>query len=409
MSKRRLHPRETAALAWQANTEGDRDGTFRIAPHLYLQMRGLNRSWLMRWDTGGKTSWMGLGAYENVPQEEAEQMVAKYVAVLKAGGDPRHARDEDRIAAGQPVRSKAAAASTKRAMTFRDVARLYMADREGQWSAGHAEQWRQTLRDYVYPLIGDMALGRIEVDHVVQVMEPLWREKHTTAVKLRTRMRLILDWAEAMGWRSGDNPTRSKAVDIRLGNNGNREVKHREAIPYRQMPGFWRVLAGEDSVRGDATRFMILTAVRASEAIGARWSEIDMAQRVWSIPAERMKMDRGHRVPLSIQAIAVLEKRRALAGDATGLVFLNDKGAQMHRSVPKALIQRLRGTRETAHGCRSTFVEWCDEEAHVDMIVRETCLAHRVGDATVAAYARSDLLVRREPVMQAWADFLSGR
>ena len=160
---------------------------------------------------------------------------------------------------------------------------------EGQWSDAHAMQWHQTLRDYVYPLIGEVALGRIGVDHVVQVMEPLWQDKHTTAVKLRTRMRLILDWAEAMGVRSGDNPTRSKAVDIRLGNNVSHAVKHREAIPYRQMPVFWQALASEESVRGDATRFMILTAVRASEAIGARWEEIDMAERVWTIPAGRMK------------------------------------------------------------------------------------------------------------------------
>ena len=120
MSKRRLHPRETAALAWQANTEGERDGTFRIAPNPYLQMRSYNRSWLMRWEADGRANWMGLGAYENVPQEQAEEMVAKCMAVLRGGGDPRGARDEDRIVAGQPVRSKANSSSTKRAMTFRE-------------------------------------------------------------------------------------------------------------------------------------------------------------------------------------------------------------------------------------------------------------------------------------------------
>ena len=407
MSKRRLHPRETAALAWQPNTEGTSDGTFRVGPNLYLQIRNHNRSWLMRSESKGKTSWMGLGAYEDVPQERAEEMVAKYMAVVRAGGDPRRARDEDRIAAGEPVRSSA---SAKGPMTFRDAARLYLAEFEDRWkSENHAMQWAQTLRDYVYPVIGNVPVGQVGVDHIVRVLEPLWRTKHVTARKVRSRIRQILDWAEAMEWRSGDNPTRSKAVDIRLGNGVNREVRHFEAIPCKQMPAFWQALAKDDTVKGDVTRFMILTAVRANEALGATWEEIDLEQRVWTIPAARMKMERGHRVPLSDQAMAVLEKRRAGAGDEpTGLVFPGPDGRQLHRSVPKSVIQRLRGTTETAHGCRSTFVEWCDEEAHVDETVREKCLAHKVKDATVAAYARSDLLGRRQSVMQAWADYVTG-
>jgi len=176
------------------------------------------------------------------------------------------------------------------------------------------------------------------------------------------------------------------------------------------MPSFWQALAEDDTVKGDLTRFMILTAVRANEGLGATWEEIDLEQRIWAIPAARMKMERGHRVPLSDAALAVLEKRRALAADEpTGLVFPSARGDQMHRSVPKIVIQQLRGSTETAHGCRSTFVEWCDEEAHVDETVREKCLAHKVKDDTVAAYARTDLLGRRETVMQAWADYVTSR
>jgi integrase len=407
MSKRRLHPRETAALAWQPNTEGIQDGTFRVGPNLYLQIRNHNRSWLMRWESKGKTTWMGLGAYEDVPQERAEAMVDKYMPVVRAGGDPRRARDEDRVAAGQPVRSST---SAKGPMTFREAARRYLDEFEDRWkSENHAMQWAQTMRDYVYPAIGNVPVGQVSVNHIVQVLEPLWLSKHVTAKKVRSRIRMILDWAEAMEWRSGDNPTRSKAVDIRLGNGMSHAVKHFEAIPYRQMPGFWQALSGDETVKGDVTRFIILTAVRANEAIGATWEEIDLEQRVWMIPAGRMKMERGHRVPLSDAALAVLEKRRALAGhEPTGLVFPSATGGQLHRSVPKVVIQQLRGTTETAHGCRSTFVEWCDEEAHVHETVREKCLAHKVKDATVAAYAHSDLLGRREPVMQAWADYVTG-
>jgi integrase len=210
---------------------------------------------------------------------------------------------------------------------------------EDRWKdKNHAMQWTQTLRDYVYPIIGDVPLGEIGVDHIVRVLEPIWGTKHVTAKKVRSRIRLILDWAEAMEWRSGDNPTRSKAVDIRLGNGMSHAVKHFEAIPYRQMPGFWEALAGNETVKGDATRFMILTAARTNEALGATWEEIDLEQRVWTIPAARMKMERGHRVPLSDQAMAVLEKRRTLVGDElTGLVFPSTKGGQLHRSVPKAV------------------------------------------------------------------------
>lgn len=407
MSKRRLHPRETAALAWQANTEGDHDGTFRIAPSLYLQMRGHNRSWLMRIVSKGKTSWMGLGAYENVPQEQAEEMVAKYMEVAKTGGDPRRARDEDRLAAGQPVRSSAKA---KGPITFREASRRYMAEFDDQWTQAHTMQWLQTLRDYVYSVIGDVPVAQVGVDHVVQVMEPLWRSKHTTARKLRSRIRMILDWAEAMEWRSGDNPTNAKAVDIRLGNGINREVKHREAIPYKQMRGFWQALAQVDSVQGDVTRFMILTAVRASEAIGATWEEVQLGERVWTIPAERMKLPRAHRVPLSDQAMAILEKRRALAGDhPAGLIFPNAKGGLLHRSVPKVLIQKLRGTTETAHGCRSTFAYWSREVAKADPEARELALAHQIGNSTTRAYSRSDLLEPRRELMQDWANYLDGR
>jgi integrase len=409
MAKRKRKPMTAAQLGelLDPNTEGLPNGYIWDSPKLYVQVRGDSRSWTLKWtQKDGRVASMGLGSCYRVGQREARHLTAKYVAMIQEGRDPRVERDAERVASGEkPLRSTGPAART-----FRDAARAYLAEFENRWkSENHAMQWAQTLRDYVYPTMGDLPLGSISVDHVVEVLQPLWQTKHVTAKKVRSRIRLILDWAEAMEYRSGDNPTRSKAVDIRLG-NGVPSVKHREAIPYKQMPGFWQALADDDTVKGDVTRFMILTAVRASEAIGATWEEIDLEQRVWTIPAERMKMDRGHRVPLSDTALAVLEKRRALAGhEPTGLVFPKATGGQLHRSMPKVVIQRLRGTTETAHGCRSTFVEWCDEEAHVDETVREKCLAHKVKDATVAAYARTDMLGRREPVMQAWADYVTGR
>jgi integrase len=412
---RRAEIEALTTLLYDDNTEGPLDGLeWTKYPGLFVRRTRNTASWVFRWNVaGGKKKVMGLGSREKVAPQEAVDLAERYMEIARSGGDPRAVRDAEREAAGlKPVRSTAVVAeAAPSARTFRDAARLYLAEFEDRWKdKNHAMQWAQTLRDYVYPVIGDVPLGEIGVGHIVQVLEPLWHPKHVTAKKVRSRIRLILDWAEAMEWRSGDNPTRSKAVDIRLGNGMSHTVKHFEAIPYRQMPSFWEALAVNVTVKGDVTRFMILTAVRANEALGATWEEIDLEQRVWTIPAARMKMERGHRVPLSDQAMAVLEKRRARAGHVpTGLVFPSSKGGQLHRSVPKAVIQKLRGTTETAHGCRSTFVEWCDEEAHVNETVREKCLAHKVKDATVAAYARTDMMGRREPVMQAWADYVTGR
>jgi len=396
---RRKHPHATAMLAWGDSTEGGEDGNHHIAPNLYLRINGSRKSWAMRFERDGKSHFLGLGSFASVPQEKAEALVARYMAVVRAGGDPHEARDADRAAAGQPIRRSSTA---KRAMTFRQAAFAYIDQFESNWTEAHAAQWRQTISSYCLPLIGDLPIKRIGVDEVVQVMEPLYRSKHATAIKMRTRIRMVLDWAMAVGHRpAGENPANSKAVDIRLG-QVRHVVKHREAIPVSEMQAFWRVLGQEDSVRADATRFMILTATRASETLGATWDE--MSEMLWVIPAERMKSSRPHRVPLSTGAMAVLQRR---AG--TGLIFPNDQGNQMHRSVPKALIQRLRGTRETAHGCRSTFAVWCQDVAHVDPMVREAALAHRLGDATVVAYARSDLLQRRAEVMERWAQWLAGK
>jgi integrase len=355
----------------------------------------------MRFERDGKSHFLGLGSYASLPQAKAEALVARYMSVVRAGGDPYESRDADRAAAGEPMRRSSTA---KRSMTFRQAAYAYIDQFESTWTEAHAMQWRQTMRDYAVPLIGDQPVKSVDVDRVIQVLEPLWRTKSTTAVKMRTRIRKVLDWAMAMGYRpDGENPANSKAIDIRLG-AAHHTVHHREAIPVSEMQSFWRLLAQEDSVRADATRFMILTATRASETLGADWSEVEIGERLWVIPASRMKTPRPHRVPMSTGAMAVLQRR---AG--TGLIFPNDHGARMHRSVPKALIQRLRGTRETAHGCRSTFAVWCQDVAHVDPMVREAALAHRLGDATVVAYARSDLLQRRAEVMERWAQWLTGK
>jgi len=409
MSKRKLHPRQTAALAWQTNTEGNSDGTFRIAPNLYLQMRGNNRSWLMRWDVDRRSNWMGLGAYEDVPQDVAEQMVAKYMAVVKDGGDPRRARDEDRIAAGQPVRSKAGAASTKGPMTFRDVARAYLQEHAPRWKREESElRFARMMRQHGYPVLGDVPVARVDVEHVVEALRPIWHTQNPKAIQLKSAISQVLEWAEAKGWRTGGNPARSRAVNTLLGNGVRHEVKHFAAIPVSQMPAFWKQLAQETSTTADILRLQVLCATRPSEAVEARWEEIDLEARLWTIPGERMKKGKAHRVPLSESAVEMLKRLHpAVGGPADGLVFPGKEGKAMHRLGPVELVKKL-GFKATAHGMRSSFADWASEVAGTSPDVIERALAHDERSKTVQAYRRSDLLGPRTTLMEAWAKYLAG-
>jgi integrase len=412
MPKQKLKPSVIALMAEEPNTEGTHNRIVRAAPNLCIQRRENNYSWLMRWESGGKTSWMGLGRYRDVTQAQAEALVAKYMEVVRAGGDPRRARDEDRIAAGQPVRSKAGAASTKGPMTFRDVTRAFLADRAGSWKSDATEgHFAKQMRDHVYPIISDDRIDKIDVHRVVEVLKPHWRDHRPTAVKLRSRIGQVLDWAEAKGWRTGGNPARSKAIISLLG-NGKHRPKHFAAIHYSQLPAFWQKIALADERHpdvADALRLQLLTATRPSDATAAEWSEIDFESRVWTIPAERMKMGREHRVPLSDAAMEVLERRRAAAAPDAMLIFPGTKPDQpISRQSLLKLIKRL-GYNATAHGtARSSCREWAAEVDNQGFEICEAILAHQEKSATVAAYQRSDLLGPRRPVMARWADFLTG-
>lgn len=415
--KKSLKPLDTMRLASEPNTEGLLDITVRVAPSLYLQRRGNNQSWLFRWNQGGKTKWMGLGSFDAVRQKVAEDLVAKYKQVVRAGGDPREARDEERVAVGlKPVRSQTASAGS-RPMTFRDVTRAFLADRSGHWKSDATEMhFSKQMRDYAYPIIGDVRVDKISITDIVDVLKPIWRDHRPTAVKLRSRMGQVLDWAEAKEWRSGGNPARSKAVMTLLGNGGRHKPKHFAAIHYSQLPAFWQRLTQESSDAADALRLQFLTATRPSVTTEADWSEIDFASRVWTIPGKRMKTGSEHRVPLSDAAMEVLERRRALAvsdGAATaptGPIFPGTKpGKPMSRSALLKLIKRL-GYNATAHGtARSSCREWAAEVDGQGFEICEAILAHQEKSATVAAYQRSDLLGPRTPVMRRWADFLTGR
>jgi integrase len=344
------------------NTEGSFNGRWSAGvPNVFYQRVGNSLVWVLQWTAQGKLNTMGLGPASRDRLKEVGRLITKYKEIIKAGGDPRAARDEERKAVGlKPVRAKHEPTS----MTFRDVTRAFLADRADSWKSDDTEgHFAKQMRDYAYPVIADVPIQNIAIDHVAEVLKPIWRTRRPTAVKLRSRIGQVLDWAEAKGWRSGGNPARSKAI-ISLVGNGRHHPQHFRAIHYSQLPAFWKRIALADERYpdvADALRLQLLTATRPSDATAAEWSEFDFENRVWTIPAERMKMGREHRVPLSDAAMEVLERRRAATPDSR-FVFPGAKPDQpIGRQSLLKLIKRL-GVDATAHGtARSSCREWAAE------------------------------------------------
>jgi integrase len=299
------------------------------------------------------------------------------------------------------------AATAPRAVpTFDWCAREYIASHEAGWKSGkHRDQWESTLKTHAGPVIGEMAVDRIGVNDVFRVLDPIWRKLPETASRLRGRIESVLGWAAAKGYREGDNPARWKggALEHLLPAIGRvHKVKPRESVPYAECPAVMRDLAKLDSVSSRALRFTILTAVRTAETIGARWTEFDLANKTWTIPAERMKAGVEHTVPLSDAAIALLGE------PGIGFVF---PGARPRKPLSNmAMLMCLRGLRDdgvTVHGFRSSFRTWAAESGH-PREVAEMCLAHAVGSDVELAYQRSTYLEQRRIVMDAWAQHLRG-
>jgi len=361
---------------------------------LYLQV-GPNgaKSWLLRYKRGGKSHYCGLGPVHTVSLAQARQRAADARLLLLEGRDP--------IAAKRASRAAAAAAKT-----FRETAEDYIAAHRAGWrSAKHAAQWPASLANYVYPVIGEIDVARVDTPDILRVLRPIWAEKPETASRIRSRLELILDAAKAAGLR-GDcpNPARWKGHLQSLFPAARKvgRVVHFAAMPYAQVPGFVRELRNQNGVAPLALQFVILTAARSGEALGARWSEIDLGEKVWTVPGERMKVGREHRVPLSDPALAILSEMMAVREDA--FVF---PGLRQDRHLTAGAIQDVlmrMGRRDaTVHGFRSSFRDWAGNETSFPREVCEQALAHTVGDQTEAAYRRSDALERRRRLMEAWA------
>ena len=285
---------------------------------------------------------------------------------------------------------------------------MYIAAHEPTWrNKQHRYQWRQTLDSYVYPIMGDMPVASVETGEVLRAIEPLWTSKPETAARVRGRIETILDYAKARGWRSGDNPARWRGhVSNLLPKRAKvKAVAHHAALPWKDVGSFLGLVRAEGGTAALALQYTILTAARTTEAIEARWSEVDLNAGVWTVPPERMKAGREHRVPLVPAAAAVLTAMLpSRPADEDGYVFPGgNKGAPLSNMAMTALLRRMGRGDITVHGFRSTFRDWCGEATHHPREIAEAALAHTVKNKTETAYQRGDLLDKRRVLMADWA------
>jgi integrase len=346
------------------------------------------RHWTLRYQIEGRARWMGLGSAAVVTLADARERARLARLALLDGIDPLEAR---RARRAEQRRAEAAT------ITFREAAKTVIESREPGWSAEHARQWRASIAE-VDGVFGSLPMAAIDTALVLKAIEPIWRRAQTTGDRTRQRIEVVLDWATARGARSGDNPARWNGHLEHLLND-NHKMKHHEAMPYNAIPGFMGELRARSGMAARALEFLILCASRSGEVLGARWSEIDIDQKTWTIPSLRMKGDKDHTVPLSPAALKIL------VGQSQDSQFVfpaprSDRAMERHALAD---VMKAMGRRETVHGFRSSFSDWAADNTAFPQEVREQSLAHAIPNKVEAAYRRGALLEKRRRLMAEWA------
>ena len=372
-------------------------GSYTDGGGLMLKVhRSGGRQWLLRLTINGIRRNMGLGGYSDVSLAEARRRAQKMRTAIQEGRDPIAER-----------KALAASPPSPAIPTFADVTGTVIELRAPTWSSErHATQWRASLRTHAIPTLGHMPIDSITTADVLSVLIPIWHEKAATATSLRQRMSTIFDYAVAMNLRA-DNPANG-GVRAALPRRPLRR-RHHPALPYIEVP---TALAAVDASHSGAVTklaftFLVLTAARAGEVRGATWHEIDLDAATWTVPAERMKARREHRVPLSKQALEVLERVRTL-GSGRGLVFPSNRKGGGISNMAFSMVMRRCGLDAVPHGMRTSFRNWTLEQTATPWSVAEAALAHVLGDTVASAYARSDLFEKRRELMEAWGRYVLG-
>lgn len=369
------------------------------------------RSWVLRTMVGGKRRKMGLGGYPDVTLAVAKEKARQAKLKVDDGDDPIDQRRDKR---------RALKISRAQDVTFKTCAENYITDHTPEWTnKKHAAQWSSTLETYAYPVIGDFWVRDVTIAHILQILKPIWLTKTTTAVNVRGRIEAVLSSAKTLGYRSGENPAAWKDnLENQLASpNKVKKVRHHPAVQVDEIGEFMRDLRERDGVSAQALRFLCLTSVRSHNIRHASWSEIDFETKTWAIPGEeteedsgqRMKSGVAHRVPLSKQALKLLDGLPRIAG--SDLLFPSPrKGAKLSDMAMNAAMRQMdyrdnKDRRTVPHGLRSTFKDWALERTNFQHEISEKALAHTVGDAVERAYLRSDGFEKRRRMMQMWADF----
>jgi integrase len=358
--------------------------------------RGVRKAWIFRYMIAGRARTMGLGTYPEVTLRRAREKAQECRRLKVEGIDPI----EHKHATQASLRRGVAKPQTP---TFDECVGACMASRSQGWrSVRHGEDWARSLKTYVSPVFGHVPVDIVDLAMVCQVLEPLWRTKCETASRVRGRIERVLAYATVRGFRIGPNPAvwRNNLDQILPSRRRVVAVKHFASMPYSDVPGFMTQLRASGAMSAYALRFLILTAARREEVVGARSSEIDTAGCVWTIPANRMKAGKEHRVPLSQGAFDVLERMCR----TNEYVFPGVSRAGMSGAALNAFLYGI-GCKFTVHGFRSSFRDWCAERTNYPREICEQALAHRTGNAVELSYRRTDYFAQRAKLMQSWSDF----
>ena len=379
-------------------------GYHRCDRGLYLQVAGSGtKSWLFRYKSPvtGKQREMGLGSLNLVSLASARDIAVECRRQVLSGLDPLEERGRvKRVRLLEQARS----------ITFQGAAEQCIASKKPEWkNAKHAQQWANSLTTYAYPVFGTLSVSDLDTDLVLKAIEPIWISKAETASRVRQRIETVWDWARARKYVEGENPARLRGhLDKILAKTAKvKRVKHHAAVPYKQIANFITKLRGRKGSSALAMEFMILTAARTGEVRGARWQEIDLTTKVWTIPAGRMKAGKEHRVPLCDRALQILNSMTSNR-NPDEFVFPGWKaGTGLSDGAMLALLRKMDVGPYTPHGFRSTFRDWAAEEAHqFSNETIELALAHTIKNKAEAAYRRGDQLERRRALMAAWSKYI---
>lgn len=390
----------------------------------YLDGKGLmlkvtaqgSKSWIYRYMKHGKDTWLGLGSYPDVSLAEAREHAADLRKKIRYGFNPL---------VEKRTLSETARAENKKGVTFDWCAEEYIKAHSPSWTnPKHAAQWTATIKTYATPTIGEMDVAKVDTTHMMTILEPIWQSKAETASRVRGRIENILDWATVHKHRTGENPARLKGhLEVLLpARNKKATVRHFAALPFSQLPAFMIDLRKRGGIAAQAVEFGILTGARSSEIRGMVWSELDDESGLWTIPPERMKAKKEHRVPLSAEALKIIaDMKKIKNGDLVfpGMKMVKGEPIMLSDMTLTAVLRRmdedrtkngLQGWRDkddiiTMHGFRSCFRDWAAEKTDYPSEMAEMALAHTVSNQVEAAYRRGDMMEKRRAMMQTWADF----